>query len=544
MKVVTGSRSPTWQNQSVRALAQAPSDPKIWVAGTLDGIYRSQDDGVHWSLISPVGSSEIHEVESIAIDPVHPETIYAGTWHLPWKTVDGGRTWQSIKQGLIVDSDVFSIIIDPRAPDTVYTSACSGIYKSTNAGADFHKIQGIPTTARRTRVLMQDPNNSNIVYAGTTEGLYRTVDAGAAWKLMTPSDIIINDIYVDPKNSQHILMATDRSGVLESDDGSVSFHASNQGFSERQVSSMVVDPNHPDTIYVGVLNDKRFGGVFTSKDGGDSWAQINAGLENDDVYALAMSPSGNLLAGTNRGIFRWNSGKWDDVSHRLKATTRKVTHVHGKHRSVSTEIVEVPDGEIETSVYGLAFANGEWYAATTEGIYRSQDGGFVWHSSPASMPGSSTTFWDVAAQGSTVMANGTSSLYLSQDQGATWHSISLPARWGRVRYVAIDATGRLWLGGRLGVAYSEDQGQSWQPSKLPINDVSGLRYDAHNQRIMATSYESDLVFGIDSTGKNWTWWNPGWRTHVVGSSSGHLVAATLLHGILVQPEKQLASGGF
>jgi hypothetical protein len=64
------------------------------------------------------------------------------------------------------------------------------------------------------------------------------------------------------------------------------------------------------------------------------------------------------------------------------------------------------------------------------------------------------------------------------------------------------------------------------------------------KRIIATSYDSDLVFGINPTAKNWIWWNPGWRTHVVGSSNGHLVAATLLHGVIVQPEKQSASGGF
>ena len=135
-------------------------DAKVFIAGTLKGVYRSDDSGQHWKQISPAGSNEIHEVESIAIDPVDPNTIYAGTWHLPWKTTDGGATWRNIKQGVIDDSDVFSIIIDPKAPTVVYASACSGIYKSENAGEIFRKQQGIPNTARRTRVLMQDPMNA------------------------------------------------------------------------------------------------------------------------------------------------------------------------------------------------------------------------------------------------------------------------------------------------------------------------------------------------------------------------------------------------
>ena len=88
-------------DQSVRSLTRALSDPNILVAGTLKGIYRSKDNGKHWELISPSGSTEIHEVGSIAVDPKDPNILYAGTWHLPWKTVDGGAHWQRIKQGII-----------------------------------------------------------------------------------------------------------------------------------------------------------------------------------------------------------------------------------------------------------------------------------------------------------------------------------------------------------------------------------------------------------------------------------------------------------
>ncbi len=118
--------------------------PHTLYAGTLEGVFRSRDGGATWAQISPPGSHEIHEIESLAVDPDNADIVYAGTWHLPWKTTDGGKTWHNIKQGLIVDSDVFSIIVDPEHPHTVYLSACSGIYKSENAGALFRKIQGIP----------------------------------------------------------------------------------------------------------------------------------------------------------------------------------------------------------------------------------------------------------------------------------------------------------------------------------------------------------------------------------------------------------------
>ncbi len=71
-----GRRLPRLKGLSVLALANSASDPKMYVAGTLKGVYRSNDSGDHWTLISPPGSAEIHEVESIAIDPKDPKTIY------------------------------------------------------------------------------------------------------------------------------------------------------------------------------------------------------------------------------------------------------------------------------------------------------------------------------------------------------------------------------------------------------------------------------------------------------------------------------------
>jgi photosystem II stability/assembly factor-like uncharacterized protein len=309
--------------QSVRSLARSSSNPNEVVAGTLAGVFRSVDNGIHWRPIVPeANNGEIHNVQSIAIDPADPAVIYAGTWHLPWKTTDGGQNWIPItaKQHIIDDSDVFSILVDPADPKIVYASACSGIYKSVDAAGDFKKIQGIPNTARRTRKLMQDPQHLNTIYAGTTEGLYRTLDGGDHWDRMTASDVIVNDVYVDPANSSHVLLATDHGGVLLSDDEAATFQPSNTGFSARQVAAYASDPQNPALLYVGVVNDKETGGVFQSSDGGLRWQQQSTGLGGRDVFSLVTTPEGVLLAGTNRGIYRLESGTWVDSSE-LAGTT-------------------------------------------------------------------------------------------------------------------------------------------------------------------------------------------------------------------------------
>ncbi len=302
------------RGQSVRALARSNSDPKELVAGTLKGVFRSLDNGIHWQQISPEGSTEIHEIQSIAIDPADANVIYAGTWHLPWKTTDGGATWHNIKEGVIDDSDVFSIIVDPKNPKVIYASACSGIYKSTSAGELFRKVQGIPSAARRTRTLEQDPSNLDVVFAGTTEGLYRTVDAGAQWERLTPDDVIVNDVYVDPTNAKHVLLATDRGGVYRSEDGGSTFETSNAGFSTRQVTAYASDATNPGKLYVGVVNGKRTGGVFESVDGAVHWQQESEGLGGRDIFSLLSLEDGTLLAGTEHGIYRLSGASWKDSS--------------------------------------------------------------------------------------------------------------------------------------------------------------------------------------------------------------------------------------
>ena len=521
------------KDQSIRALTQAPSDPKILIAGTLKGVYRSEDGGVQWNQISPVGSMDIHEVESIAIDPKDPRTVYAGTWHLPWKTTDGGANWHNIKQGLIEDSDVFSIIIDPTEPSVVYTSACSGIYRSNSGGELYKKIQGIPMTARRTRVLMLDPTNHNTVYAGTTEGLYKTTDGGATFKRMTAPEVIVNDVYVDPKNPQHVMLATDRGGVLESDDAATTFKASNDGFSQRQVSSLLVDAKSPQTVFAGVVNDKTYGGVFVSHDDGSTWSQQSNGLDGRDVFSLSQATDGAILAGTNAGVFRWDGSNWKQVGKIVKSE-QKTSYVvrKGKRTKVETTVM-VPGGLIEGKVSQVDASGSAWYAATVNGVYASKDQGATWEGGPVL---GKPEYRAVASDGLMVVAAQRTALAWSQDEGKTWAPLTMPQKLTWIQAVAIAGNGSVWLGGREGVFYSEDHGQNWtEMTTLPISDISGLAYDPNLKRVVVTSWSSSWVLAVNPADRTFKFWDPGWKVRHVQSVGGRLLAATPYNGVVMEP---------
>ena len=523
------------KGQSIRALSQAPSDPKIFIAGTLKGVFRSEDSGVHWNQITPAGSMDLHEVESIAIDPKDPRTIYAGTWHLPWKTTDGGANWHNIKQGLIDDSDVFSIIIDPTVPSVVYTSACSGIYRSDSGGELYKKIQGIPMTARRTRVLMLDPTNRNTVYAGTTEGLYKTLDGGTTWKRMTGPDVIVNDVFVDPKNPQHVLLATDRNGVLESEDSATTFKASNTGFSQRQVASLLIDAKTPQTILAGVVNDKTYGGVFFSHDDGATWTQQSNGLQGRDVFDMAQSADGVILAGTNAGIFRWDGTNWQPDAKIVKPVKKTSYVVHKGKRSKVDTTVMVPGGQMDMRVSDLDASGNTWYAATASGVYASADQGATWVGGPVL---DKTEYRAVASSGSMVIAAQRTALAWSEDGGKNWQPLAMPHKLTWLQSISMAANGSVWLGGREGVFYSEDRGQNWtELSTLPISDISGLAYDPDLKRVVITSWASSWVLAVDPADRTWKFYDPGWKVRHVRSMSGRLVAATSYNGVVVEPQK-------
>ena len=539
----TWKASPGLQGQSIRAFLQAPSNHRILFAGTLKGIFRSNDAGGSWQQISPSGSREIHEVESLAVDPRDPDILYAGTWHLPWKTVDGGNYWQNIKQGVIDDSDVFSIIVDPDRPNIVYASACSGIYKSANGGSLFKKIQGIPATARRTRVLHQDPVHRDTVYAGTTEGLYKTTDAGKTFQRMTGPDVIVNDVFVDPKNPDRVLLATDRSGVLTSTDAAVSFNDSNHGFSARKVQALFVDPSNASHVYAGVVNDKQYGGVFVSLDQGREWKQIADGLEGRDVFSLAASSDGTLVAGTNSGIFALDpdSSAWKPRNTIANTVGKAVPQVvRGKKVTVEKK-VKVPVRELGTHVYDIDLSGDAWLASTAGGVYTSKDKGDTWQGGPTV---GAVDYLSVAAHGSVMVAARPEAVVLSNDAGQSWWPMGIPTVLTRIHRVAFSSDGTLWVGAREGVYFTHDKGKTWMwVHRLPLSGVDDLYYDARQNKILVCSRGSDFVYSIDAKSLDWTWVKTGFPLLLVRPAGDRLMAASLDDGVLTEPQDSKSEVG-
>ena len=533
---------PAMHGNSIRALAMYKGNSKVLVAGALNGVYRSKDGGDTWERLSPANSSDIKNIESIAVDPKDPNTVYAGTWHLAWKTSDGGANWQHINKGMIDDSDVFSVIVDHENPSIVFASACSGIYKSETGGNLFAKIQGIPFSARRTRVLKQDPTNENIVYAGTTEGLWKTTDLGKVWKRVSNPEVVVNDVLIDPRDSNRVLLATDRSGVMASTDGASNWTTSNKGYAHRYVSAILTDNKDASTLYVGVVNDREYGGVFYSHDAGQHWLQKAAGLGGKDVFALKQAPSGMLVAGTNHGMFslEHNASEWHPmnvvvIEHSVKTAGK------GKGSRKAATTTTFTKSQLDSRVNDLELGSGRWLAATTTGIYSSTDQGKTWKGGRIL---GQQDFVSVRAEGSTVVAATRSSVLVSNDKGATWKQGGLPTYVVSIRSAAIASENQIIIASREGAFRSGDGGATWEHvvNGLPGKDITYVSFDSTHKRMLATSDATGVIFESRDGGRSWQRGpDSGFPLRRVSVIGGRLVGATPFDGVVLQPENESIS---
>ncbi len=302
--------SPELKNEALHSLTQAAANPDVLIAGTFNGIFRSDNAGDTWTQLPTFTTAGLVHVESLAIDPRTANTIYAGTWYLPYKSTDGGKTWKTIKTGIIDDSDIFAIDIDPRDPNHIIASACSGIYETRSAGDNWKKVQGIPSQSRRTRAILQHPSIPNLVFAGTTEGFWRSERGGDAdsWMVTTSRQLEINSIAVHPSRPQTIYIGTNNYGVMVSYDGGKNFAPTNAGYSGRFANVIVADREMPNRVYAATINTTTGGGfLFVSADNGETWRPSMRSMPPRLITYSILQDARNvntIYLGTNLGVYR------------------------------------------------------------------------------------------------------------------------------------------------------------------------------------------------------------------------------------------------
>ena len=161
----------------VWAFAVDPHTSTTLYAGTDRGVFKSTDGAGTWSAVNngirpdyPPSAGPC-SVEAIAIDPLTPTTLYAGTGCSTgsgvFKSTDGGGHWSAVNTGVTAWYTVNAIAIDPQTPTTLYRGTTSGVFKSTNGGQTWSNFStGLTTLDVNTLAI--DLHTPTTLYAGTT----------------------------------------------------------------------------------------------------------------------------------------------------------------------------------------------------------------------------------------------------------------------------------------------------------------------------------------------------------------------------------------
>jgi len=293
-------------NLYIEYLAVHPVNPSVLFAGTFDGLYRSTNGGRSWTRVD--SSWAYAQIASVAFDPLQAEVIYVGTKGSGvFKSTDGGSHWEQRNTGL-EDQTIYSLTAHPQHSDTLFCGGDGGIYRTFD-GTDstWTKVFWF----NRTFVAI-DPQNQQKIYAGgqynnfyksTEGGENGTWAASAEGLLMGGPESRIQWVLVDPVDYNTIYAASNSIGVYKSTNAAAQWMETNTGLGTKAVRVLASDPSDHQHLYAATNR-----GVAQSIDGAGSWELMNSGLSNTDVRALALHPTDEelLYAGTwGDGVFIW-----------------------------------------------------------------------------------------------------------------------------------------------------------------------------------------------------------------------------------------------
>jgi len=287
---------------------------------------------------------------------------------------DFGKTWSdpesyNIKfpEGSDVSlKQIWQIVSDPHDADTLYCGVePAALFKSTDGGETWSLNRGLFDHPHRTQwmpgggglclhTILPDPSNAKRMWiAISTGGVYRTDDGGATWeprnkgicaRFMPPDQQYpewgqcVHKVVTHPSNPSRMFLQH-HWGVYRSENAGDSWDDIGKGLPSDFGFAMEIDPHAANTVYIIPIESDEFRctpegklRVYRTKDGGESWHPLTAGLPQEDALETILrdnmdadgnSPTG-LYFGTRSGkVFGSNTGgdSWTLIKDGLPPVT-------------------------------------------------------------------------------------------------------------------------------------------------------------------------------------------------------------------------------
>ncbi|HTP87037.1 MAG TPA: hypothetical protein VMJ34_08815 [Bryobacteraceae bacterium] len=306
-------------------------------------------------------------------------------------------------------------------------------------------------------------------------------------------------------------------GVYKSRDGGNTWMQMNHGLGDPTVTALWVDPNDPDVVLAGTQG----GGIFRSANGGEQWKRPHycESVESQVGAVTAFVQADNTLyAGSTLGLLQS-----DDHGLTWCIDTATGSGVTALSNSGDRLYMGLQDG----TVMVRASAGNKWISSTpmSPGVVASlsahptnpnicyvvesidlfvtRDGGQTW------APATGYPFWFV--QSVAIDPDGPDMVFVgeygrtlrSKDAGVTWQELPIPVS---ILTIAPDfggVSGRLLLATGQGLYLSPDHGNTWSTLNTDLNTAILYSITAHGPTIMATTPDWAAVLQSFDDGKIW-----------------------------------------
>ena len=363
----------------VKALVVDPRNSNVVYLGAAQGgVWKTTNGGDSWTPLTDDQPSLA--IGALALDPQHPDTIYAGTGEPHpgldnyygagiLKSTNGGSSWQRLGASEFSGLGIASIVINPINSNVLYVASSStgvagpsqparGIFKSTNGGASWTALLTCADCYGASDLVMDVRSPAKLYAAFWSAGIYKSTDGGATWTQLTgglpPSNFGRIELAIGTSDPS-VLYAGYHYTVQGQYDGAVLFKTTDGGASWTWLQQtpnycggqcwydniIAVDPTSANVVYLGgqaryewqpVTRIKEV--VIRSNDGGTTWQDMSpndsaAHTLHPDMHAIAFDPQNHntVWVGNDGGVWKSTDGGRTWINRNTNLATLQFTGI-------------------------------------------------------------------------------------------------------------------------------------------------------------------------------------------------------------------------
>ena len=266
-------RGATWTSigpaDSMISAVAAPVNGMV-LAGTIslyNSMLRTTDDGLHWTRLAVDTLVNINPISAMGVDALG--NIIAGGIMIVYRSTDNGDHWStSYLQTQQAGFNLISVIV-PVPSGLVFAAHQSGVYRSSDGGISWErKVTGLDDTTAR--AIGYD--ETGYVYAGIYGmGIYRSGDNGDNWQ-RSDSGVTNHLVSAFASNSlDEVYAGTTGGGVFRTNDNGDHWQEV-AGLGNKYVRCLAM--SHDGYLYAGTTG----GGVYRSQQSTTGLRKLPTGI--------------------------------------------------------------------------------------------------------------------------------------------------------------------------------------------------------------------------------------------------------------------------